>query len=72
MVSAQYEYNIIMIIMCDNYSTGYITDLLQKSSELCQNPDFEQTSTTLPGSLCSEYNHPDKTEAIKRHRSRFK
>ena len=49
----------------------YIQELLSRTCELCES-DTEQSSTTVPGSLCSDYECPNKTEAIKRHKSRFK
>ena len=49
----------------------YIQELLSQTCELCES-DTEQSSTTVPGSLCSDYERPNKTEAIKRHKSRFK
>ena len=51
--------------------SGYIQELLSMTCELCEG-DAEQSASTAPGSLCSAYDRPNKIEAIKSHKSRFK
>ena len=42
-----------------------------KTIELCESDATEQQSSILPEPLSSGYEHPQKPDAVRRHKSRF-
>ena len=63
----------ILRLLLLNACTGYIQDLLQKTFELCINLEAsdQQNPSSAPPSLSSEYERPEKSDAVTRHQSRF-
>ena len=63
-------YLLILITVC-SFLSDYITDLLQKTMDLCK-IGSQTSSCATPKPLCSEYERPTKSDAIRQHKSRFR
>ena len=53
------------------FVTGYVDELMDATCKYCEDGGRSYVKDQVPEPLCARYDKPDKTSAIKEHKSRF-
>ena len=64
-------FHIILNYVSKLFLTGYVIDLIKRTIEMCEKGESIEELSEIPKPLSSQYERPEKSMAIKMHKSRF-